>query len=126
MDWLGGPLKGPDKKWQVLWPRTVAVGAESRGPVQGRVNRQTPQGWVSWRVKEREKVTVTLSFQLGPVVMLLAEMGASSWQGHEWGRVTSSAGTRWVWDGSATCEWTCPAGSGVGGGAERILGFKWH
>lgn len=34
---MGGPFKGPDKKWQVLWPRTVAVRAESRGPVQGRV-----------------------------------------------------------------------------------------
>ena len=51
--------------------------SESReeGPFQGRVHMEKPQGWVSWKAKETEKVTMTLRWRLGSVVILLTKTG---------------------------------------------------
>lgn len=36
---------------------------------------EKPQGWVSWKAKETEKVTTTLRWRLGSVVILLTKTG---------------------------------------------------
>ena len=52
-------------------------GSESKeeGPLQGGVHREKSQGWVSWKVKETENVTMTLRWQLRSVAILLTKMG---------------------------------------------------
>lgn len=66
VDPLRGHLKGPGKKCQVLWTRTVLVRAEKRGHSRaasvGRNHRAGCRGR-----PRRRKMMMTLRFQLGSV-----------------------------------------------------------
>lgn len=54
----GRPIEGPSQgSWQEVpsaLDQDCARESREEGPLQGRVSRQKPQGWVSWKAKETE------------------------------------------------------------------------